>query len=217
VSGAAWGELQKNGSQLQIRHYEMGVLFLPSRFSGHLARLITPPALPTSSISSSSTTTTPTPLPATLNLVNPFHNRVYLTPERLPPPPPPSVPSSATGPTMPQVHFVLAPSLPPMSGTADRSSSSSASSLKRKSDSAGPATLPSSSPTTSTSPPPSSSSSGSGTNTKPTPSNNIVEVIFPVPYDLQPAAYGSSGTSDFHTHLRMTLMIDWRMMMIMIG
>lgn len=30
MSKAAWGALQKRGSQLLIRHYEMGVLFLPS-------------------------------------------------------------------------------------------------------------------------------------------------------------------------------------------
>jgi tyrosyl-DNA phosphodiesterase 1 len=30
LSSAAWGALQKNDSQLFIRHYEMGVLFLPS-------------------------------------------------------------------------------------------------------------------------------------------------------------------------------------------
>jgi hypothetical protein len=32
LSKAAWGEMQKNGSQLFIRHYEMGVLLLPSAF-----------------------------------------------------------------------------------------------------------------------------------------------------------------------------------------
>lgn len=30
LSRAAWGELQKNGTQIQVRSYEMGVLFLPS-------------------------------------------------------------------------------------------------------------------------------------------------------------------------------------------
>jgi tyrosyl-DNA phosphodiesterase-1 len=32
LSKAAWGELQKDGSQLQIRSYELGVLFLPSHY-----------------------------------------------------------------------------------------------------------------------------------------------------------------------------------------
>lgn len=32
LSKAAWGELQKDGSQLQIRSYELGVLFLPSQY-----------------------------------------------------------------------------------------------------------------------------------------------------------------------------------------
>ena len=31
LSKAAWGELQKNGSQMLIRNYEIGVLLLPSR------------------------------------------------------------------------------------------------------------------------------------------------------------------------------------------
>jgi len=30
MSKAAWGALQKKGTQLCLRHYEMGVLFLPS-------------------------------------------------------------------------------------------------------------------------------------------------------------------------------------------
>jgi tyrosyl-DNA phosphodiesterase-1 len=32
LSKAAWGELQKSGSQMLIRNYEIGVLLLPSRF-----------------------------------------------------------------------------------------------------------------------------------------------------------------------------------------
>lgn len=32
VSKAAWGELQKSGKQFQIRHYEIGVAFLPSDY-----------------------------------------------------------------------------------------------------------------------------------------------------------------------------------------
>ncbi|XP_023914252.1 tyrosyl-DNA phosphodiesterase 1-like isoform X1 [Quercus suber] len=32
LSKAAWGALQKNNSQLMIRSYELGVLFLPSSF-----------------------------------------------------------------------------------------------------------------------------------------------------------------------------------------
>lgn len=32
LSKAAWGALEKNGSQLMIRSYELGVLFLPSAF-----------------------------------------------------------------------------------------------------------------------------------------------------------------------------------------
>ncbi|WCJ20295.1 Tyrosyl-DNA phosphodiesterase 1 [Euphorbia peplus] len=35
LSKAAWGALQKNNSQLMIRSYELGVLFLPSSYSGH--------------------------------------------------------------------------------------------------------------------------------------------------------------------------------------
>jgi hypothetical protein len=29
LSRAAWGDMQKNGSQLHIRHYELGVLIYP--------------------------------------------------------------------------------------------------------------------------------------------------------------------------------------------
>lgn len=37
LSKAAWGALEKNGAQLMIRSYELGVLFLPSAFvSSHL-------------------------------------------------------------------------------------------------------------------------------------------------------------------------------------
>jgi len=32
LSKAAWGALEKNGSQLMIRSYELGVLFLPEQF-----------------------------------------------------------------------------------------------------------------------------------------------------------------------------------------
>lgn len=32
LSKAAWGALEKNGSQLMIRSYEIGVLFLPKFF-----------------------------------------------------------------------------------------------------------------------------------------------------------------------------------------
>lgn len=32
LSKAAWGAFEKNGSQLMIRSYEIGVLFLPSHF-----------------------------------------------------------------------------------------------------------------------------------------------------------------------------------------
>uniref|UniRef100_A0A452QT95 Tyrosyl-DNA phosphodiesterase 1 n=2 Tax=Ursus TaxID=9639 RepID=A0A452QT95_URSAM len=32
LSRAAWGALEKNGTQLMIRSYELGVLFLPSAF-----------------------------------------------------------------------------------------------------------------------------------------------------------------------------------------
>ncbi|KAJ8792137.1 hypothetical protein J1605_019988 [Eschrichtius robustus] len=32
LSKAAWGALEKNGAQLMIRSYELGVLFLPSAF-----------------------------------------------------------------------------------------------------------------------------------------------------------------------------------------
>ena len=32
LSKAAWGALEKNGSQLMIRSYEIGVLFLPQDF-----------------------------------------------------------------------------------------------------------------------------------------------------------------------------------------
>lgn len=32
LSKAAWGALEKNGTQLMIRSYELGVLFLPSAF-----------------------------------------------------------------------------------------------------------------------------------------------------------------------------------------
>uniref|UniRef100_A0A8C4MZR4 Tyrosyl-DNA phosphodiesterase 1 n=1 Tax=Equus asinus TaxID=9793 RepID=A0A8C4MZR4_EQUAS len=35
LSKAAWGALEKNGAQLMIRSYELGVLFLPSAFIGH--------------------------------------------------------------------------------------------------------------------------------------------------------------------------------------
>uniref|UniRef100_A0A2K5HHC7 Tyrosyl-DNA phosphodiesterase 1 n=1 Tax=Colobus angolensis palliatus TaxID=336983 RepID=A0A2K5HHC7_COLAP len=35
LSKAAWGALEKNGTQLMIRSYELGVLFLPSAFIGH--------------------------------------------------------------------------------------------------------------------------------------------------------------------------------------
>ncbi|CAA7394486.1 unnamed protein product [Spirodela intermedia] len=35
LSKAAWGALQKNNSQLFIRSYELGVLFLPSKLQGH--------------------------------------------------------------------------------------------------------------------------------------------------------------------------------------
>lgn len=35
LSKAAWGALQKNGSQLMIRSYELGVLFLPSNIGRH--------------------------------------------------------------------------------------------------------------------------------------------------------------------------------------
>ncbi|XP_065879228.1 tyrosyl-DNA phosphodiesterase 1 [Euphorbia lathyris] len=35
LSKAAWGALQKNNSQLMIRSYELGVLFLPSSYNGH--------------------------------------------------------------------------------------------------------------------------------------------------------------------------------------
>uniref|UniRef100_A0A1D1XM86 Tyrosyl-DNA phosphodiesterase 1 n=1 Tax=Anthurium amnicola TaxID=1678845 RepID=A0A1D1XM86_9ARAE len=37
LSKAAWGALQKNNSQLFIRSYELGVLFLPSRLQGGLS------------------------------------------------------------------------------------------------------------------------------------------------------------------------------------
>ncbi|KAJ1105315.1 hypothetical protein NDU88_002723, partial [Pleurodeles waltl] len=32
LSKAAWGSLEKNGTQLMIRSYELGVLFLPAAF-----------------------------------------------------------------------------------------------------------------------------------------------------------------------------------------
>ena len=32
LSKAAWGQLQKNGSQLAIRSFEIGVLFIPKMF-----------------------------------------------------------------------------------------------------------------------------------------------------------------------------------------
>ena len=32
MSKAAWGALEKNGQQLMIRSYELGVLFLPQKF-----------------------------------------------------------------------------------------------------------------------------------------------------------------------------------------
>ncbi|MXQ99786.1 hypothetical protein E5288_WYG016834 [Bos mutus] len=32
LSKAAWGALEKSGTQLMIRSYELGVLFLPSAF-----------------------------------------------------------------------------------------------------------------------------------------------------------------------------------------
>ncbi|XP_021258024.1 tyrosyl-DNA phosphodiesterase 1 isoform X4 [Numida meleagris] len=35
LSKAAWGALEKNGTQLMIRSYELGVLFLPSAFINH--------------------------------------------------------------------------------------------------------------------------------------------------------------------------------------
>ncbi|XP_061854047.1 tyrosyl-DNA phosphodiesterase 1 isoform X2 [Colius striatus] len=35
LSKAAWGALEKNGTQLMIRSYELGVLFLPSAFISH--------------------------------------------------------------------------------------------------------------------------------------------------------------------------------------
>ncbi|XP_012374080.1 tyrosyl-DNA phosphodiesterase 1 isoform X3 [Dasypus novemcinctus] len=38
LSKAAWGALEKNGAQLMIRSYELGVLFLPSTFESHLAQ-----------------------------------------------------------------------------------------------------------------------------------------------------------------------------------
>lgn len=38
LSKAAWGALQKNNSQLMIRSYELGVLFLPSAIEGSLSR-----------------------------------------------------------------------------------------------------------------------------------------------------------------------------------
>mmetsp|Transcript_14027 Transcript_14027/g.56490 ORF Transcript_14027/g.56490 Transcript_14027/m.56490 type:complete len:518 (-) Transcript_14027:2629-4182(-) len=34
LSGAAWGKLEKGGSQLLVRSYELGVLFLPSFYAG---------------------------------------------------------------------------------------------------------------------------------------------------------------------------------------
>lgn len=36
LSKAAWGALEKKGSQLAIRSYEIGVLFLPSKTHGDL-------------------------------------------------------------------------------------------------------------------------------------------------------------------------------------
>ncbi|XP_015574204.1 tyrosyl-DNA phosphodiesterase 1 isoform X1 [Ricinus communis] len=39
LSKAAWGALQKNNSQLMIRSYELGVLFLPSSYKNHGCRL----------------------------------------------------------------------------------------------------------------------------------------------------------------------------------
>lgn len=38
-SNSAWGQLQLNGSQLQIRHYELGCLFTPSHYARALAVL----------------------------------------------------------------------------------------------------------------------------------------------------------------------------------
>lgn len=35
LSKAAWGALEKNGTQLMIRSYELGVLFLPAAFVSH--------------------------------------------------------------------------------------------------------------------------------------------------------------------------------------
>ncbi len=36
MSKAAWGALQKEGGQLMVRNFEIGVLFVPSRFAPHL-------------------------------------------------------------------------------------------------------------------------------------------------------------------------------------
>jgi hypothetical protein len=35
LSKAAWGALQKDYTQLMIRNFEIGVLFVPSHFDGH--------------------------------------------------------------------------------------------------------------------------------------------------------------------------------------
>jgi hypothetical protein len=35
LSQAAWGTLQKNATQLMIRHYELGVLFIPSKYKAN--------------------------------------------------------------------------------------------------------------------------------------------------------------------------------------
>jgi hypothetical protein len=39
LSTAAWGALQKDASQLLIRHYELGTLFVPSHYARALARI----------------------------------------------------------------------------------------------------------------------------------------------------------------------------------
>ena len=46
LSKAAWGALEKNGQQLMIRSYEIGVLLLPKDQVGHPLPPCPPPALP---------------------------------------------------------------------------------------------------------------------------------------------------------------------------
>ncbi|KAH3765906.1 tyrosyl-DNA phosphodiesterase 1 [Pelomyxa schiedti] len=68
MSSAAWGCLQKNGTQLLIRHYELGVLCLPQ--SPHKFFRITTPTNINTNASTSTTTSPTTPTTATTTTTN---------------------------------------------------------------------------------------------------------------------------------------------------